>query len=132
MSAKIDLTNKTFGFLTVLRLSESQSRSASPLWDCQCRCGQLRKARTSPLRAGDVWACYQCTKTNQVPADVLKLRNSKPGAPLAESVYIADWRHYLESFSPREREEFDSIMHGRRRTEVNLAEAVDVVKREKL
>ncbi|HKV41775.1 MAG TPA: hypothetical protein VJX67_21405 [Blastocatellia bacterium] len=132
MSAKIDLAGKTFGFLTVLKLADSQSRTASQLWDCRCRCGLLRKARTSPLRAGAVWACYQCTRAHEIPADVLHLRNSKQASLLAESEYIQDWRRYLESFSDRELTEFKNIMHGRKRTEVNLAEAVDVVKREKL
>ena len=132
MMTKVDLTDKPFGLLTVLRLSDTQSKSASPLWDCVCKCGATRKARTSALRSGSVWACHKCIRTEKIPAEVLRLRESTPDPIMAESPYIRDWRNYLESFSSAEQAEFRRIMKGRKPTTVNLAEAVDVVKREKL
>ena len=133
MIKRVDLTNREFGLLTVERSAEGQSKTGSPIWDCVCRCGAARKARSNQLVHGRVWACYRCTKTEAVPEDVRKVRESGTEAPLmTESEYIQDWRRYLESFTAAEHAEFLRIMKGRKNTTANKAEAVDVVKRERL
>lgn len=55
-----DLTGKTFGKLTVLRLSHYSARSTGRrerVWLLQCLCGELTKVRTGQLNSGNTQSC---------------------------------------------------------------------------
>jgi len=55
MPLLIDLTNKRFGRLTVIRRHEN--RSGKPAWLCQCDCGKTCVARGSDLHSGHHKSC---------------------------------------------------------------------------
>ncbi|MDN5446970.1 MAG: hypothetical protein L0F86_06225 [Lactococcus lactis] len=55
MGGFIDLTYQKFGRLTVIkRVGTSQN---SPLWECQCDCGNVFKAITRALKSGNTKSC---------------------------------------------------------------------------
>ena len=41
INRKIDLTNKVFGYLTVLEDSGQRTNSGEVIWKCQCECGNI-------------------------------------------------------------------------------------------
>jgi len=53
----IDLTGKTFGGLTALRVSEKRGPSGQILWECLCSCGNHALRYGSDLRYGHVKSC---------------------------------------------------------------------------
>lgn len=60
MSAKIDLTGKVFGKLTVLRedgVRTSPNGSRTLLWRCVCECGNETVVGASNLRTGATKSC---------------------------------------------------------------------------
>lgn len=54
MSRLIDLTGKTFGFLTVL--SRDPSRSGT-YWVCRCKCGKITTVNGKNLKRGHTTSC---------------------------------------------------------------------------
>ena len=52
---KRDLTNKTFGRLTVVRLSNSYKKET--LWDCICKCSKNIEVSTRNLNSGNTRSC---------------------------------------------------------------------------
>ena len=44
----IDLTGKRFGRLLVLRRNGT-AKDGTPLWECQCECGNIRDIRGTSL-----------------------------------------------------------------------------------
>lgn len=59
MSVKIDLTGKTFGNLTVLRLAVDEPRKKKK-WLCQCGCGREIVVSASNLKSGHSQQCRTC------------------------------------------------------------------------
>lgn len=59
----IDLTGMTFGNLTVLRRSETNSKNGKPMWVCLCSCGNIKSIKGSSLRCGDTRSCGLCKQT---------------------------------------------------------------------
>jgi|HubBroStandDraft_4_1064222.scaffolds.fasta_scaffold348795_2 hypothetical protein len=55
MSARIDLTGKRFGRLTVLGFSHVKNRKA--YWSCQCDCGATNSPLGGNLRRGRTKSC---------------------------------------------------------------------------
>lgn len=55
MSKCRDLTGQRFGRLTVIGLSERQSRKT--YWICQCDCGNVSEHRSDGLLRGDIKSC---------------------------------------------------------------------------
>lgn len=57
----IDLTGKTFGFLTVIDKGPIQrtpnSRRSEITWTCLCKCGQTKNIRGGHLRSGHTTSC---------------------------------------------------------------------------
>lgn len=51
-----DLTARTFGQLTVLKLGERKSKSGRPFWLCRCACGNEKEIICDSL-------VYQLTKS---------------------------------------------------------------------
>ena len=58
--ARIDLTGKQFGELTVLR--PGKDRQQSKLWWCSCSCGSEYEYYTSNLRTGLSTRCRDCAR----------------------------------------------------------------------
>ena len=61
---KIDLTEKRFGMLTVLRQSERKSPRGELYWLCRCDCGNEKEILGNNLKRGAVSSCYACIKIN--------------------------------------------------------------------
>lgn len=60
MPAKIDLTNKTFGRLVVLKQGDNiqtPNGRSHVAWVCQCECGNIIVARGDLLRKGSIVSC---------------------------------------------------------------------------
>lgn len=53
----IDITGQRFGTLTVLRLLDEKGPTGQAIWECQCDCGKIVKARGTSLRYGEVSSC---------------------------------------------------------------------------
>ena len=51
MSKLLNLTNKTFGRLTVL------SYMGKCHWKCQCKCGKIKSIYTQHLKSGEIKSC---------------------------------------------------------------------------
>ena len=56
-NAIIDITGQRFGTLTVLRLLDEKGPQSQAMWECQCDCGKIIKARGTSLRYGEVSSC---------------------------------------------------------------------------
>lgn len=52
-----DLTGKTFGNWSVIRMSDKQSNGKSIYWDCICKCGTKRSVRSESLVRGRSTSC---------------------------------------------------------------------------
>lgn len=57
MSKMIDLTNKRFGFLTVIEKDSTRKTSCSSYWLCKCDCGKIKSIRSDHLRQGKIISC---------------------------------------------------------------------------
>ena len=60
MGKALDLSNQTFGRLTVLSFSHVKGNNRSNqrrIWNCICSCGQSKQASTNDLRSGRVKSC---------------------------------------------------------------------------
>lgn len=55
--SRIDLQGRTFGRLTVLRLSEKRGHNRSRLWRCRCACGNITYTSTEKLLKGKKKSC---------------------------------------------------------------------------
>lgn len=71
----IDLTNKTFGKLTVVGISSERKRGRIS-WDCLCSCGKQHIAAGADLRCGDCKSCG-CDKFNGIPKDITGIKKDK-------------------------------------------------------
>lgn len=90
MPRLIDLTNKKFGRLTVIK-RDITKQGAQPYWVCQCECGNVKSIQGAALRSGHTKSCGCLQKdiasqntlkdlTNQTfgKLKVLRRDNSKP------------------------------------------------------
>lgn len=57
MSKKIDLLNKQFNQLTVVRETEKRNAGGSILWECKCSCGNITYASSTELKNGHKKSC---------------------------------------------------------------------------
>ena len=65
MPSKVDLTNKVFGRLTVIKQAENiqtLNGRSHVAWECQCKCGNSIIVRGDNLRNGHTVSCG-CKKT---------------------------------------------------------------------
>lgn len=53
----IELTNKKFGMLTVLKRLPEKHPKAGWLWECECNCGNICFVPTNYLTSGTVFSC---------------------------------------------------------------------------
>lgn len=58
-----DLTDRRFGMLTVLRYS-GEKLKGTPLWVCQCDCGNLAKVKSKRLKENNTRSCGCLRKAN--------------------------------------------------------------------
>lgn len=52
-----DITDQSFGELTVIKLSDKKDRHGHILWECICTCGKTTYVAGSSLRAGNYKSC---------------------------------------------------------------------------
>ena len=52
-----DLTGQTFGFLTVLKLSNNKNSQGCYYWECKCDCGNIHYVTSSNLKNKNVQSC---------------------------------------------------------------------------
>lgn len=52
-----DLTNRQFGDLTVLSLSDRKNKHGDRLWVCQCVCGNIVEVQGNNLKSGNTMSC---------------------------------------------------------------------------
>lgn len=57
MGKIIDLTNKQFGYLTVLHKTSERGADGSVIWECKCKCGNIVKVNGSNLRSRHTQSC---------------------------------------------------------------------------
>lgn len=57
MSRLIDLTNQTFGKLTVLKQDPKRASGGNVKWICQCECGNITSVSGTSLRNGKTTSC---------------------------------------------------------------------------
>lgn len=57
MPKKVDLTNKTFGELTVISENEIRAADGKVKWNCLCSCGNKITTSGANLRTGDTKSC---------------------------------------------------------------------------
>lgn len=88
---KHDLTDKVFGYWTVLGLSENQDNTyGDTRWTCKCRCGAIKDVLGNPLLRGDSKSCG-CYKHYRCFNDDKKRAYCKEhGYPLLEISYKED------------------------------------------
>lgn len=55
MGKKIDLTNQTFGYLTVIKQAPSIKKRVT--WHCKCKCGNEVDIWGESLRSGHTQSC---------------------------------------------------------------------------
>jgi hypothetical protein len=70
---KDDLVGKTFGDLFVKqflgRTPLNKGNQTTPLWLCECVCGELRHVKDSRLKCGVVVSCISCGKVRTIKAN---------------------------------------------------------------
>lgn len=54
---RIDLTGKTFGDLSVIRLSDNRGKDGTKLWECKCVCGKMIYIHAYSLINGHYKSC---------------------------------------------------------------------------
>lgn len=57
MSKTIDLTGKRFGYLTVIRRAEENTKAGKARWICKCDCGNESIATGRNLLSGNSTSC---------------------------------------------------------------------------
>ena len=59
----IDLTNKKYGKLTVIKLTGERGSSGQIYWECKCDCGNIHVTSGESLRGGKSKSCGCARKT---------------------------------------------------------------------
>lgn len=53
-----DLTNKTFGRLTVIKSTDKRDiNNGAMIWECKCSCGNVKEVSSRNLNSGDIRSC---------------------------------------------------------------------------
>lgn len=75
MAKIIDLTNKKFGKLTVVKMSKKRGNRGQIKWDCLCDCGNRHTVTGESLRYGKSKSCG-CLKENYKPTNMIEDRET--------------------------------------------------------
>ena len=81
MGSFIDLTNKTFGRLTVISISHKGSHGVW-FWNCRCACGNICVKRGYHLRNGSTKSCGCLEKENLERLHGTQIKHHQSKAPL--------------------------------------------------
>ena len=112
----VDLVGRQFGRLTVRAYAGSWKDEPGcdtrRHWDADCSCGGAVVASTADLTSGKRWHCDDC-QPEQKGVD-----------------YRVDYREHMKTFTDDELRRLVAILRGRR-SERDIAEAVDLVMRER-
>jgi hypothetical protein len=57
MGKKIDLTNKIFNRLTVLKDTGKRNKCGHIIWECLCECGNITEVESHSLKNGNTKSC---------------------------------------------------------------------------
>jgi integrase/recombinase XerD len=97
-----------------------------------CECGNYRDVSLGELKYRTARACKVCAKDlkSQAQATTRDRLKAETGSSIGRSEYMRSWKKYLARFNHDQKALFDEIMTGRRKTDTNQAEAVDLVMRE--
>jgi len=68
-----DLTNKTFGNLTVIKRSERKDKHNSVFWICKCICGRETIVSANNLRNGNTQSCGFCKNNSHGNTKIEKI-----------------------------------------------------------
>jgi len=63
LARMIDLTNKKYGKLTVIKLTGERGPSGQIYWECKCDCGNIHVTSGESLRGGKSKSCGCARKT---------------------------------------------------------------------
>ncbi|MDX9744849.1 MAG: hypothetical protein RBT59_13590 [Arcobacteraceae bacterium] len=61
MSKRIDLTNKTFGKLTIIKFVKNKNTHA--IWEAECSCSKKIEVQSGNLISGNTRSCQSCGNT---------------------------------------------------------------------
>lgn len=73
-----DLTGKTFGKLTVIKLLEERAANGGTKWLCQCECGNIKEATSKALQSGDTMSCGCIVSKGEYKIKKLLTENNIP------------------------------------------------------
>lgn len=73
-----DLTGKTFGKLTVIKLLEERTANGGTKWLCQCECGNIKEATSKALQSGDTMSCGCIVSKGEYKIKKLLTENNIP------------------------------------------------------
>lgn len=74
--SNVDLNNKTFGLLTVIKKSDKKDNHRHSLWECQCACGENVYISTYDLIRTDGKARKACPKCSKVKDETGNIYNN--------------------------------------------------------
>ena len=114
MSSLIDLTDKTFGRLTVKERAgnsyvKHNGKIAAALWKVQCECGEIRYKTSSDLIAGRAKSCGCYAR--QLRSQRLKLPDGEASRNKVLASYKSAARKRNYSWNVSE-ELFDTLING--------------------
>ncbi|ETY73973.1 DUF1390 domain-containing protein [Lactiplantibacillus fabifermentans] len=93
MTRAIDLTQQTFGRLTVLKKVACNPLNGNAQWLCQCRCGRQTVADSYALRHGKVKSCGCWAREKS--AEVIR-HNPKTRASMGHSSNLGIQNHHTD------------------------------------
>lgn len=100
MGVKIDLTNKKFGRLLVLR--QANSKYNRPAWFCLCECGVTKIAGGAQLRSGNTRSCgclhaerVSETHKGRIRSEKTKQKISESKKSIKRPPFSKEWRNSL-------------------------------------
>jgi len=86
--ARIDITGKRFGRLTVIKFMQAHETRRVALWLCRCDCGTEKVIRTDGLTSGSSKSCgcIQREKARENGAKVAAINNSRKAQEIKERI----------------------------------------------
>ena len=68
-----DLTNKTFGLLTVIENTNKKDNAGYFIWKCKCNCGNICEVNSRSLISGNTKSCGLCKNNSLKEKEIAKL-----------------------------------------------------------
>lgn len=54
---QLDLTGKTYGYLTAIKATDKKASNGSIIWECKCKCGNITHVTAGQLTQGRIKSC---------------------------------------------------------------------------